>query len=707
MTSSLQPGARLAPAFRLAVLPLMLFGSLNVQAETDAEQKSVELPKVEVTSGEIDKNGYIELEKQPEVGKLNVPVQDTPYSIEIVDKDFIKDTGAKTIQDALLYSSGVYAGAFGLDTRGDSAKIRGIDPSQYVDGLRQLYGFYNTVRPNVYALESIEVLKGPSSVLYGQGELGGIVNSVSKLPKAEQQGEIWAQYGSLHRKQLAFDVTGPATEDGKLLYRVVGLERDSQTQVDYVDDDGFFIAPSLTWRPTDDTSFTVLFNRQMNKGQVSAQFLPQAGTLDRGPLGYVGSETFVGEPGWDKYDREKTEVTLMFDHSFTDNWSFSTTARYTESSTYTREHYTTAYAQVDPQPNGDMNRVITTADRHTRIFNLDARLQGEFDLGVTNHTVAIGVDRQDAVWETENSGFAASTPLNLYNPVYGNFDPSVLNPTNPNDNQIRQVGFYVADHMEIGPVVISTALRRDWAKNTLLAEVGDNVTSDEDETTGRIGVMYRFENGFSPYASYAEAFTMNLGTSEDSTLKPTTGKQREYGFKYLSDDKTLAITAAYFDILQTNRVQAGDIPDGVEQTGATIDGWELQVNKRWNQFETQFSYTDLNADNGETGERLPYVSEKVASWWNKYYLNSNWRIGAGIRYIGDNVGSDYGNGAGPEVPSETLYDAMIGYSYKNWDFTVDAKNLTDEEYVSWCRGAGRDCGFGERRNVTANAYYHF
>ncbi len=688
-----------------AVLATFVFTPNAIAEET--EEKSLDLPTVEVTSTNADTLGYIELEKEPSVGKLNVPLVDQPFSMLVVDENFIRDTGAKTVQDALLYSSGVYAGGFGLDTRGDSAKVRGIDPSQYVDGLRQLYGFYNTVRPNVYALESIEVLKGPSAVLYGQGELGGILNSVSKLPKEEKQGEIWAQYGSFHRKQIAFDVTGPATEDGKLLYRVVGLERDSQTQVDYVDDDGFFIAPSLTWRPTEDTSFTVLFNRQMNTGQVSAQFLPQAGTLDRGPLGYVGSETFVGEPGWDKYDREKTEVTLMFDHSFNQAWSFSTTARYSESSTKTREHYTTAPSGFTTDADGNIGRFITTADRETRIFNLDARLQGKFDTGVVQHNVAIGVDRQDALWETDNSASAIGTPINLYNPVYGNFDPGILDPTNPNDNQIRQVGFYFADHMEIGPVVVSAALRRDWAKNILLAEVGDNVTSEENETTGRIGIMYRFENGLSPYASYSEAFTMNLGTSEESTLKPTTGKQREYGFKYLSNDKSLAITAAYFDILQTNRVQPGDIPDGVEQTGATIDGWELQVNKRWAQFETQFSYTNMNADNGQTGERLAYVSEKVASWWNKYYLNNNWRIGAGVRYIGDSVGSDYGTGAGPKIPSETLYDAMIGYGYQNWDFTVDVKNLTDEEYISWCRGVGRDCGYGERRNITANVRYSF
>jgi iron complex outermembrane recepter protein len=703
MPSSLLFAGKSRPVFHLTVLSLVIM-SLTAQAES--EQGAVMLPKVEVTTGELDRNGYIDLERQPEVGKLNVPIQDTPYSIEIVDQEFIKDTGAKTIQDALLYSSGVYSGGFGLDTRGDWAKVRGVDASFYLDGLRQLYGSYNSVRTNVYALESVEVLKGPSSVLYGQGELGGIVNSVSKLPQAEQQGEIWAQYGSFNRKQLAFDVTGPATEDGKLLYRVVGLQRDSETQVDHVDDDGFVFAPSFTWQPTDDTSFTVLFNRQMNTGQVSAQFLPQAGTLDRGSLGYIGSETFVGEPGWDKYDREKTEVTLMFDHSFSEHWSFSTTARYTESSTVNREHWVTI-PQI-PDADGNVARTIYTADAETRIFNLDARLQGEFDLGITRHHLALGVDRQDALWEQDNYfyGYGLGGTINVYDPGYGHLNDGIITPTDRPDNQIRQFGVYLADHMEIGPVVISGALRRDWAKNTLLAVSGPNTTSDETETSGRIGVMYRFDNGFSPYMSYAEAFTMNLGTDgtpSAGTLKPTTGDQREYGFKYLSPDRSLAVTAAYFDIKQQNRVANGATPGGVRQTGAVIDGWELQANKRWKQFETQLSYTNLDAEDGSTGVRLPYVSEELVSWWNKLYIGSHWRVGAGVRYIGDNVGF----GGSPTVPSETLYDAMLGYSYKNWDFILDAKNLTDEEYVSWCRSEGTDCGYGERRNITANLRYHF
>lgn len=695
------PSLRHLPS-RLTPLALAL-AMIGLAHAEDAPAPDI-LPTVQVSSEAEPDTGYVTLDQKATTGKLDVPVEDTPYAITVVNQEFIKDSGAKSIQDALLYSSGVYSGAFGLDTRGDWAKIRGLDASFYLDGLRQIYGYYNNVRTNVYALESVEVLKGPSSVLYGQGELGGLVNSVSKLPKAEQQGEIWAQVGSFDRRQLAADVTGPATEDGTLLYRLVALKRDSDTQVDHVEDDGYLLAPSITWKPREGTSLTLLVNQQENTGQVSAQFLPIFGTLEPGPLGQVGSETFVGEPGWDRYDREKTEFTLFFDQTLSDNWTFSTVARQTNSEAETREHWVDIGAV--PSPTGDVTRTIYTVDRATDVFNMDARVEGAFDLGVTRHNLAVGIDYQDALWEEDNYYYGAGQGgvINLYNPVYGNLNSGVITPTDRNDNAIEQTGIYVADHMEIGAVVVSSALRRDKARNSVLAVTGADTHSEYYSTSGRIGVMYRFDNGLSPYVSYAEAFSMNLGgDGTGGTLKPTTGDQTEGGIKYLSADRSLAVTAAYFDITQNNRVSNGSTPGGVEQVGAVVDGWELEVNKRWQQLETQVSFTELNAIDAQTRDRLSAVADRLVTWWNKVHIGDNWKLGAGVRYIGDNVGG----GGQPVVPSETLYDAMIGYHVADWEFSVDAKNLTDEEYVSWCRGAGLDCGYGERRNITANARYHF
>eukprot|EP00003_Mantamonas_plastica_P024987 TRINITY_DN4794_c0_g2_i1.p1 TRINITY_DN4794_c0_g2~~TRINITY_DN4794_c0_g2_i1.p1 ORF type:complete len:700 (+),score=78.51 TRINITY_DN4794_c0_g2_i1:268-2367(+) len=690
---------------RFVALASCISASTLAMAQTE-DQNTPTLDTLEVVSDAITSTSLMRLNEEPSVGKLNVPLKDQPFSASVVDQSFIDDSGAKNIQDALLYTPGVYAGAFGFDTRIDSAKVRGVDAGLYLDGLRQIYGSYNTVRTNVYALESIEVLKGPSSMLYGQGDLGGVINSVSKLPKTEREGEIWAQYGTFNRRQLAVDVTGPATENGEFLYRLVALGRDSDTQVDYVEDDGYLISPSLTWRPSDSTSISLLLNRQENKGQVSAQFLPQAGTLEPGYLGYIGSERFVGEPGWDRYDREKTEATLFLDHQLNANWGGSATARYTRSSTENREHWITIPSV--PDANGDVARTIYTADAETRIFNLDARLDGDVQLGVTRHRIIVGADRQDARWEQSNYfyGYGQGGTFDVYNPEYGNLNDAVISPSDRPDNEIEQLGLYVADHIEIGPVVVSAGLRHDWAENRRLNLTGADTVSDEEATTGRAGVMYRFDNGISPYVSYAEAFSMNLGTDGTvaaNTLKPTTGEQQEAGIKYVSPDRSMGLAAAYFDITQKNRVSDGSTPGGVEQTGAVINGWELQINKRWPQYETQLAYTDLNAKDDSNGTRLPYVAERQASWWNQLYLGSRWRFGAGIRYVGDNVGS----GGSPTVPSVTLYDAMIGYLWRNWDFSLDAKNLADEEYISWCRYEGADCGYGERRTVNANARYRF
>jgi len=639
-------------------------------------------------------------------GKINVPIADTPFSISVIERNFFQDIGAKDIQDALTYSSGVYAGQFGQDTRIDSAAIRGLDATNYLDGLRSIYGSYNSVRTNLYTLESIEVLKGPSSVLYGQSDLGGIINAVSKLPQAERAGEVWLQAGSFDRKQLATDVTGSFTEDKKWRYRLVALTRNSGNQVDHVDDDGYVFMPSLTWAPTEQTSITLVFNRQENKGQVSAQFLPARGTFDPAPRGRVPTSRFVGEPDWDKYDREKTEISLMLDHQFNESWGISSVIRKTTSKTETREHWTTV--GVVPDDNGNTVRTIYLSDKETDVLNIDIRLEGVFATGKVIHRFVAGLDRQDALWEEDDAftGRGQGGFINLYDPNYGVVNTSAIQLEDRNDNEIKQFGVYLIDNMEIGPVIISSALRYDDAKNTRLAVNDDDTASTDYELSGRFGVMYQFDNGISPYVSYSEAFSPNLGTDDNGgTLDATTGDQVEMGVKYLSDDKTLSVNVAYFDIEQEQRISQGATPGGVRQTGAEVTGWELELKKRWRALELLANYTHLDAKQSDV--RLPYVVEQQASVWGLYTINPHLRIGAGVRYQGDNVGF----GGDPQLSSATLYDALIGYSTEHWDFSINAQNLLDKTYLSWCRGVNQginlDCGYGDRRNILANVRYKF
>lgn len=679
---------------------------LSLQAETatsDGAKPQEETPVLAPVEVQADQQStLINQDQVPKTSKIKASIQDTPASIIVVDKQFIQDTGAKNIQDALLYSAGVYSGNYGFDTRGDWKVVRGLDVSNYQDGMRSIFGYYNSARTDVYTLESIEVLKGPSSVLYGQSELGGIVNAVSKLPKEEQQGEVWAQVGSFDRTQLAADVTGPLSEDGRWLYRLVALERQSGTQVDYVDDDGYVVAPSLTWKPVDGTTMTLLMNRQEINGGVSAQFLPSKGTIDPAPRGQIPTNRFVGEPGWDRYDQDRTDITFFFDQRIADGWNFVSTIRSSESRAETREHWP-AIPSV-PTDNGDIDRVIYQVDRATDVNSADTRIEGNFNLGMTRHTLAVGADRVDAFWEQGNSIYGYGGTINLYDPDYGNLYADTLTPYDLADNKIEQLGVYIIDHIEIGNVVVSGALRKDNADTIQINTDGSRVVRKDQETSSRIGLMYRFDSGFSPYISYATSFVPNLGTGQgQGLLEPTTGEQQEVGFKYLSPAKDLSVAFAWFDIEQEERVVTGTSVDVVTQTGATVDGWEVEVKKTWNQFSLLANYSDIDAWDNDEDTRLAAVAEKLASAWAQYDAGNGIRAGAGARYTSDTVGAL----GGPTVPSVTLYDAMVGYTLGSWDFSVDGKNLNDKIYVSWCRYEGADCGYGERRNITGNVRYKF
>lgn len=148
--------------------------------------------------------------------KTDTPLRETPQSISVVTADRVTDQGATTVQEALRYVPGVFADAYGADSRGDYPRIRGQDPNIYLDGTRMVNtNNFNEWRPEPYTLERIEVLRGPSSVLYGDTSTAGLLNLVSKRPQAEAANEIGVQYGSFNRKQVQLDSTGKLTKDGE------------------------------------------------------------------------------------------------------------------------------------------------------------------------------------------------------------------------------------------------------------------------------------------------------------------------------------------------------------------------------------------------------------------------------------------------------------------------------------------------------------
>jgi iron complex outermembrane receptor protein len=573
---------------------------------------------------------------------------------------------------------------------------------------------------------------------------------VSKRPQEEFSGEVWAQVGNFDRKQLAVDVTGPIDEDGKWLYRLVALKRDAESQTEHVDDNSLVIMPSLTWRPTDQTSITVMVNEQKNETGTSTQFLPLSGTVLDNPNGDIDLDVFLSEPDFDKYDSEQTAYTVSFDHEFNDALSLHGSYRKSKSDVEYRTMYPMFLGSYQSLIYGDDTyprlmadgrsalRTVFASDRSADLEVYDLRLNASFDTGAFEHSAVLGYDVQDITTDNDfaylnnpsdlaaiyfstfdiNQVLAAIVPnvIDVYNPQYGQLSASAqaaVNALTPADNpstSLKQEGYYFLDQIRYGNWIASAGIRRDKVKNSTR---GDDNKDRDEATTKQFGLMYQFESGVSPYFSYTESFEPVTGSDlYGNRFNPTEGEQTEWGIKYQPEGTNLLVTAAYYEIEESNRLMTdpNDPNNRVQTAGGEIRGYELEVQGTWSQIDLIASYTKVDAklqENGQDTVNISAVPEEQASAWVTYRFAdqlAGLRIGLGARYTGttyDGTDNDL-----LETDSYTLVDGMIGYELENWFISLNGRNLTDKEHLSSCLGRG-DCFAGEARTVTADIRYKF
>ncbi|MCS4293500.1 iron complex outermembrane receptor protein [Comamonas sp. BIGb0152] len=652
--------------------------------------------------------------------KTDTPLIETPQAISVVTRDQLDAQGVTTLRETTRYTAGINSSYF--DNRVDSFKARGGDVSQYQDGLLRTYGTYNNIKVEPYTLERVEFLRGPSSVLYGQGSVGGVLNLTSKRPLDQPQREVQLQLGSHSRKQIASDITGPIDEDGRWLYRLVAVGRDSNTQVDHVKDDRLVIAPSLTFKPFAGTSLTLQAMYHKDKSGSITQFFPWQGTRLPSAYGQIPTNTFISEPNFDKYDSENKSFGYLFSHQLNDSWTLRQNLRRTSSEVDYRTLYTSFAANAAA---GRPARPVFDADGRTvqrdavwqvnggRMLLVDTQLEGKLQTGDVQHTVLAGMDWQRNT-TSQASWRALGTPLDVYNPVYGSFTPPTASQLvqAPNVAQ-RQLGFYLQDQLRWGDWTATAGLRRDHAKTE--TEGRPAAAADDSAWTKRLGVTYQAGGGWAPYLSYTESFQPLGGVDFYGTpYKPQRGKQVEAGVKWIPEGRGISGYAAVYSLREENRktndpanplnsLQLGEVKTQgfeAEMTASLAKSWDWTV---------AYAYTDAKisrSNAGDQGQRVTAVSRHMASSWLMHRFASQgrggWSVGAGMRYSGP----QWTGTTAIDTPSSLLTDAMVAYDSGDWRLAFHANNLTDKVVITQCLSRG-DCFYGERRNFLLTATYRY
>lgn len=661
--------------------------------------------------------------------KTSTPLVETSQSVSVVTRQQMDDQGAQTVAQAMRYTPGVLTNPYGATHRYDYVAMRGFNDGSvdniYLDGLKSMgdNGTYSTLQVDPYFLERIDVLKGPSSVLYGRSSPGGLVALTSKKPLFTPYHQVQASAGTQGQRGMGFDFSGPIDEDKRIAYRLTGLADASDTQFDHNKEERYTIAPAVSIDFTEDTSLTLQAYLQHDPNGGYHGGNPADGMLHPRNGLRLSDHFFEGEPGIDNYERTQQSFSYQFEHRFNDVFTARQNFRYQDSDVSMDQVYSAGWADAD---SNILNRAYTGGDERLHSYIIDNMLQAEFFTGAAKHTLLLGVDYQrrkaDVTWR-----YGSVDPLDASNPQYGQGNLQVLG-ENRYQRRLQQTGVYLQDLLELDQWRFSLGLRQDWVKvSEENRDSNTRVSDNRSNFTTRAGVLYLFENGVAPYVSYSESFNPNTVSDQNGRpLAPTEGTQWEAGIKYQPPGTDNLFTASVFRIEQENLASKQPDENFYRAVGEVrSQGLELEAHVQVTEnlkLLGGYTFTDIEYsrsmpslvapgvdNNGNSPTQAP---KQMLSLWADYNFHQGpldgLRLGGGMRYVGYSW-VDAENSM--KVPSYTLFDASVGYDLgkvglKGVDVRLNANNLTNETYIASCASLNY-CYMGEERNVSATVSYQF
>ncbi len=661
--------------------------------------------------------------------KLDIPIRDTPFSVESYTSSFMKAIETSAVSDLYNYMNGVKkAGNTAYDLTMRGFKTNGDDKNAImVDGLPGLTGRFGS--PPTIGVERIEVVKGPMSLLYGQVQPGGFVNIITKKPRSQRvnsidlKGSTFAGhgigFGDRYGGNIAADSTGPLDADRQFLYRVVGevTDRDGFRHETY--ERGAYIAPSVTWNISDTTYLTALYEHR----DVETSFDVGLAAPNRDISLVAPITTRYQEP--DDWRKEKGDtLSLSASHTLNDDWTLNAGLRSAKNASDD-----STYTSVSVRPNG-VDLVRRARQNHIeRTYNFgDLNLAGEFATGPLKHKIIVGANGgRDIADENRlkffNSGAcpgAQCFDINLYNPVYGRVpDINSLPAFNPATPNLLTNGYFVSTAWGAYTSDLIT-LTEHWKVSIGGRHVNEKqIISDKRQTsvptTTKVstkgllptgGILFQPNKEWTIYASYAESYVpapANSQTAEGTNpFQPAEGKLNEVGTKFegLFDGK-LNGAAALYRIDRKNTLNNFACPRGTCQSqigNEQSKGFELEFNARpledW-QLVFNYAYTDAKIKSAidpiQVNARLTNVPKNSASIWSRYDIPKGMLkglgVGVGVVYTGERTGTLPTTAttatAGPTVlvlPAYTVVDLAFNYIYERYAFNLKVGNLFDKTY---------------------------
>lgn len=647
---------------------LLICVTMQAQADTDLEE-------VVVTA-----HAYKPVDPSP-AAKIQADAHDLPVTVDQITASLMSDRAVTTIDEAIDSIAGVrlipgFPGSSGYLVRGFFESYNVL-----VDGFRDQQGLYDP-----QGIDRIDVLKGPPSVLFGAQSPGGALNIVSKIPFAKPTYSVEAMGGSYSDRRFTADVNQPISPN--LLFRINGSYEDSNSFRDFVSSETRLLAPTLTWRISDQDTLTVRTSYNEFNYTYYSDFPPDIRLLAL-PI----SRSF-SEPGAPQSQSHEWRGSYEYVHDFSEEWRLRSALAYNDSEVdhgLSRVYYPTLEAD-----GRTLDRTLEEGPQYTKSLTAQEELFGQFATGAAKHNVVVGVEYYDERYHYIDN-FANIAPLDIFNPVYGS-KPGPVTFGYAGANGDHDVGIYAQDLVSFA-VNWKALVGARWDRNSSFYDsedstgaVSSRVDAVIDHFSPRVGLIYQPVPSTSIYGSWSRSFFPQIfyTAANGLPLPADYGRQFELGVKQDLLDKHLSLTAALFQINRENVATPDPTnPNFYVATGEQRSrGLELsavgQITRSWNLIAT-YAYTDAAVVRDESipvGDRLAGVPRNAFSLWTTYES-----IGGVLPGLGAGVGVTYASSRPATLPnsftldSYTRLDGMVSYRFAaHLRLAVNLKNITNARY---------------------------